>query len=88
MDNLPSAKPLGGQKLFDLLHELAQEESQTRIFCYGFLQRLPVDLRIILFEDKDSTLPMMVARADQLWAHSAKRLNAAVNAVAEENNQL
>jgi hypothetical protein len=75
MDKLLSAQPLGGQKPSDLLHELVQfcpeGESQSKIFRYLFLQRLPAELRIILSEDVDSTLPVLAARADQLWAHSA-----------------
>ncbi len=65
-------------------------ESQSKIFLYLFLQRLPAELRIILSEDSDSTLPVLAARADQLWAHSARRphdVAAAVNAVAEDSSQ-
>jgi hypothetical protein len=94
MDKLLSAQPLGGQKPSDLLHELVQfcpeGESQSKIFRYLFLQRLPAELRIILSEDADSTLPVLAARADQLWAHSARRPHdaaAAVNAVAEDSSQ-
>ena len=94
MDKLLSAQPLGGQKPSDLLHELVQfcpeGESQSKIFRYLFLQRLPAELRIILSEDVDSTLPVLAARADQLWAHSARRPHdaaAAVNAVAEDSSQ-
>jgi hypothetical protein len=93
MDKLLSAQPLGGQKPSDLLHELEQfcpeGESQSKIFRYLFLQRLPAELRIILSEDSDSTLPVLAARADQLWAHSARRPHdaAAVNAVAEDGGQ-
>jgi hypothetical protein len=50
MDKLLSAQPLGGQKPSDLLHELVQfcpeGESQSKIFRYLFLQRLPAELRI------------------------------------------
>ena len=94
MDKLLSAQPLGGQKPSDLLHELVQfcpeGESQSKIFRYLFLQRLPAELRIILSEDVDSTLPVLAARADQLWAHSARRPHdaaAAVNAVAKDSSQ-
>jgi hypothetical protein len=94
MDKLLSAQPLGGQKPSDLLHELVQfcpeGESQSKIFRYLFLQRLPAELRIILSEDSDSTLPVLAAGADQLWAHSARRPHdaaAAVNAVAEDSSQ-
>ncbi len=65
-------------------------ESQSKIFRYLFLQRLPAELRIILSEDVDSTLPVLAARADQLWAHSARRphdATAAVNAVSEDSGQ-
>ena len=89
MDKLLSAQALGGQKPSDLLHELVQYcpegESQSRIFRYLFLQRLPVELRIILSEDRDSPLPALAARADQLWAHSAKRPHdSGVHAVVQE----
>jgi hypothetical protein len=92
MDKLLSAQPLGGQNPSDLLHELVhfclEGESQSKIFCYLFLQRLPPELRIILSEDSDSTLPVLAARADQLWAHSARRPHDAdVNAVAEDSSQ-
>ncbi len=95
MDKLLSAKPLGGQKPSDLLHELVQfcpeGESQSKIFRYLFLQRLQAELRIILSEDSDSTLPVLAARADLLWAHSARRPHdaaaAAVNAVAQDSSQ-
>jgi hypothetical protein len=94
MDKLLSTQPLGGQKPSDLLHELVQfcpeGESQSKIFRYLFLQRLPAELRIILSEDSDSTLPVLVARADQLWAHSARRPHAAAaagNAIAEDSSQ-
>jgi hypothetical protein len=57
-------------------------ESQSRVFHYLFLLRLQVELRIILSEDRDSTLPALAASADQLWVHSAKQPHdAAVNAV-------
>ncbi len=63
-------------------------ESQSKIFRYLFLQRLPAELRIILSEDSDSTLPVLAARVDQLWAHSARRPHdAAVNAVTEDSSQ-
>jgi hypothetical protein len=69
MDKLLSAQPS------DLLHELVQfcpeGESQSKIFRYLFLQRLPAELRIILSEDSDSTLPVLAARADQLFGHTA-----------------
>jgi hypothetical protein len=92
IDKLLSAQPLGGQKPSDLLHELVQfcleGETQSKIFCYLFLQRLPAELRIILFEDVDSTLPVLAARADQLWAHSARWPHtAAVNTIAEDSSQ-
>ncbi len=58
-------------------------ESQSKIFRYLFLQRLLAELRIILSEDVDSTLPVLAARADQLCAHAA----AAVNAIAEDSSQ-
>ncbi len=83
MDKLLSAQPLGGQKPSDLLHELVQfcpeGESQSKIFRYLFLQRLPA-----------SCASVLAARADQLWAHSARRPHAAaaaVNAVAEDSSQ-
>jgi hypothetical protein len=92
MDKLLSAQPLGGQKPSDLLHELVQfcpeGESQSKIFCYLFLQRLPAELRIILSEDGDSSLPVLAVRADQLWAHSVRRPHdAAVNAIAGDSGQ-
>jgi hypothetical protein len=93
MDKLLSAQPLGGQKPSDLLHELVQfcpeGESRSKMFCYLFLRRLPAKLRIILSEDVDSTLLVLAARADQLWAHSARRPHAAaaVNAIAEDSSQ-
>jgi hypothetical protein len=94
MDKLLSAQPLGGQKPSDFLYELVQfcpeGESQSKIFHYLFLQRLPAELRIILSEDVDSTLPVLAARADQLWAHSARRPHDAattVNSVAEDSSQ-
>ncbi len=94
MDKLLSAQPLGGQKPSDLLHQLVQfcpeGELQSKIFRYLFLQRLLAELCIILSEDSDSTLPVLAARADQLWAHSARRPHdaaAAVNAVSEDSSQ-
>jgi hypothetical protein len=86
MDKLFSAQPS------DLLHELVQfcpeGESQSKIFRYIFLQQFPAELRIILYEDSDSTLPVLAARADQLWAHSARRPHdTVVNAVAEDSSQ-
>ncbi len=72
-----------------MLHDLVQfcpdGEAQTRIFRYLFLQRLPTEIRIILAEDRDSTLAALVAQANQLWAHSTRQPHdAAVNAVLEE----
>jgi hypothetical protein len=93
MDKLLSAQLLGGQKLSDLLHGLqfcSEGEWQSKIFRYLFLQRFPAELRIILSGDVDSTLPVLAARADQLWAHSARRPHdaaAAVNAIAEDSSQ-
>jgi hypothetical protein len=89
MNKLLFAQPLWGQKPSDLLHELVQYcpegESQTRIFSFLFLQRLPVELRNILSKDKDLTLPALAARRDQLWAHSARQPHdAAVNAVTDK----
>jgi hypothetical protein len=83
------AAAAGGQKPSDMLHDLVQfcpdGEAQTRIFRYLFLQRLPTEIRIILAEDRDSTLAALAARADHLWAHSTRQPhNAAVNAVLEE----
>jgi hypothetical protein len=47
-----------------------------------------VELHIILSEDRDSTLPVLAARADQLWAHIANPPHdAAINAIAEESGQ-
>jgi hypothetical protein len=60
-------------------------EAQTRIFRYLFLQWLPTEIRIILAEDRDSTLAALAARADQLWAHSTRQPHdAAVNTVLDE----
>ena len=63
MDKLLSAQPFGGQKPSDLLHELVQfcpeGESQSKIFRYLFLQRLPAELRIIL------TLPCQYWRPER-----------------------
>jgi hypothetical protein len=91
MEKLLAAQALGGQKPSDMLHDLVQfcpdGEAQTRIFRYLFLQRLPTEIRIILAEDRDSTLAALAARADQLWAHSTRQPHdAAVNAVLEEEN--
>jgi hypothetical protein len=56
IDKLIFAQPLGGQKPSDLLNELVQYclegESQSKIFRYLFLQRLPAKLSIILSEDR------------------------------------
>ena len=89
MEKLLAAQALGGQKLSDMLHDLVQfcpdGEAQTRIFRYLFLHRLPTEIRIILAEDRDSTLAALAARADQLWAHSTRQPHdAAVNAVLKE----
>jgi hypothetical protein len=68
--------------LRDLVQFCPYGEAQTRIFRYLFLQRLPTEIRIILAEDRDSTL---AARANQLWAHSTRQPhNATVNAVLDE----
>jgi hypothetical protein len=40
-------------------------------FRIAFLQRLPRELRIILAEDNNTTLPALAARADLLWSHSS-----------------
>jgi len=89
MDKLLSAQPLGDQKPSDLLHGwCSTSESQLKIFCYLFLQWLPVELRIILSKDRDSTLPVLAARADQLCAQIAKwPHDAAINTIAEESGQ-
>jgi hypothetical protein len=77
MEKLLAAQAFGGQKPSDMLHDLVQfcpdGEEQTRIFRYLFLQRLPTEIRIILAEDRDSTLAALAARADQLWAHSTRQ---------------
>jgi hypothetical protein len=89
MKKLLAAQALGGQKPSDMLHDLVQfcpdGEAQTRIFRYLFLQGLPTEIRIILAEDRDSTLAALAARVDQLWAHSTRQPHdAAVNMVLEE----
>ncbi len=59
-------------------------------FCPEGESRLPAELRIFLSEDSDSTLPVLAARVDQLWAHSARRPHdaaAAIKAVAEDSSQ-
>jgi hypothetical protein len=54
--------------------------ARHRIFQYLILQRLPTEIRIILAEDRDSTLATLAARADQLWTHSTQQpRDAAVN---------
>jgi hypothetical protein len=40
-----------------------------------------VELHIILSEDRNSTLPVLAVRADQLWAHST------LKAIAGESGQ-
>jgi hypothetical protein len=68
--------------LRDLVQVCPYGEAQTRIFRYLFLQRLPTEIRIILAEDRDSTL---AARANQLRAHSTRQPhNATVNAVLDD----
>jgi hypothetical protein len=89
MEKLLPAQALGSQKQSDMLHDLVQfcpyGEAQTRIFWYLFLQRLPTEIRIILAEDRDSTLAPLAARADQLWAHSTRQPHdAAINAILDE----
>jgi hypothetical protein len=89
MEKLLAAQALGGQKPSGMLHDLVQfcpdGEAQTRIFRFLFLQRLPMEIRIILAEDRDSTLAALAARADQLWAHSTRQQHdAAVNAEGHE----
>ncbi len=89
MEKLLTVQALGSQKPSDMLHDLVQfcpdNEAQTRIFRYLLRQRLPTEIRIILAEDRDSTLAALAARADQLWAHSNRQPHdAAINAVLEE----
>jgi hypothetical protein len=89
MEKLLALQALNGQKPSDMLHDLVHfcpdGKAQTRFFRYLFLQRLPTEIRIILAEDRDSTLAALATRADQLWAHSTRQPHdAAVNVVLDE----
>jgi hypothetical protein len=93
MEKKLAAQALCGQKPSEMLHGhlvqfCTEGESQTRILRYLILLRLPTEIRMILAEDRDSTLPALAARADQLWAHSTRQPHkAAINSVVEEDRQ-
>jgi hypothetical protein len=90
MEQLTRYRPIGNQRPTELLSELAQfcpqGEEDTKIFRLLYLSRLPCELRMILSEDKDSSLAALAARADQLWSHAPQH-SAGVAAVSSEANE-
>jgi hypothetical protein len=69
--------PLGAQKPSELLAEMLRlcprGQESSLFFTYLFLHRLPRELRVLLTDVDHNDRRLLSERADQLWAHYAKR---------------
>lgn len=74
VERLVSSESLGGRKPSEMLAAMLElcprGEEKSAFLAYFFLQRLPVEVRILLAEDDQTDLRQLAARADKLVAHN------------------
>ncbi len=77
VEQLFQLPPLGAQKPSELLAEMLRlcprGQESSLFFTYLFLHWLPRELRVLLTDVDHNDRRLLSERADQLWAHYAKR---------------
>ena len=93
VERLVSSESLGGRKPSEMLASMMEMcprgEEKSAFLAYFFLQRLPVEVRILLAEDDQTDLRQLATRADRLVAHNNTRgpdLVAAMKPAQQHNN--
>jgi hypothetical protein len=81
--------PLGAQKPSELLAEMLRlcprGQENSLFFTYLFLHRLPRELRVLLTDVDHADRRLLSERADQLWAHYARRPHSTVACIDESS---
>lgn len=91
VEKLVNGEQLGGRKPSEMLAAMMEScprgEEKSAFLAYFFLQRLPVEVRILLAEDDHSDLRQLAARADKLLAHNNTGSNSLIAAVKSSDQQ-
>jgi hypothetical protein len=89
MERMMRLPPLGDRKPSVMLAEMLEfcpaGESTTAVFAFLFLQRLPLEIRVLLSEDDPADMRAIAEKADRLIAMHVPQSHDACAAVAAED---